>query len=214
MALPECLRRAACALLACCSAAALADEPVHSWNFRVYLNHDLIGYHDFTLTSLGAARELRSAAHFLVKVLFINAYHYDHHAAEIWHGDCLERLESHSDDDGKMLSVHVHSVGHELDVEATDAHYSLPGCAMTFAYWNPVMLLQNHLINPETGEDVPVDIRLNGEEDIQVRNESVHAKHYHLHSAKMAIDLWYSAHGDWLALETPEKGRRLRYVLN
>jgi len=127
MALPECLRRAACALLACCSAAALADEPVHSWNFRVYLNHDLIGYHDFTLTSLGAARELRSAAHFLVKVLFINAYHYDHHAAEIWHGDCLERLESHSDDDGKMLSVHVHSVGHELDVEATDAHYSLPG---------------------------------------------------------------------------------------
>lgn len=119
-----------------------------------------------------------------------------------------------SDDDGKTLSVHVHSVGHELDVEATDAHYSLPGCAMTFAYWNPVMLLQNHLINPETGEDVPVDIRLNGEEDIQVHNESVHAKRYYLHSAKMDIDLWYSAQGDWLALETPEKGRRLRYVLN
>jgi hypothetical protein len=59
-----------------------------------------------------------------------------------------------------------------------------------------------------------LEIRPSGEEDIQVRNESVRAKRYHLHSAKMDIDLWYSAQGDWLALETPEKGRRLRYVRN
>jgi len=86
---------------------------------------------------------------------------------------------------------------------------------MTFAYWNPLMLQQSHLINPETGEDVAVSIAPVGEEDIQLRGASVHARHYHLHSAKLEIDLWYSLDGDWLALEsTSGKGRRLRYVLN
>ena len=86
---------------------------------------------------------------------------------------------------------------------------------MTFAYWNPLMLRQTPLINPETGEDVPVAITGNGEQDIQVRNASVHAQRYHLRGPKLDIDLWYSTQGEWLALESAtEKGRRVRYVLN
>jgi hypothetical protein len=43
----------------------------------------------------------------------------------------------------------------------------------------------------------------------------VHAQRYHLHGPEMEIDLWYSAQGDWLALESlTRKGRRVRYVLN
>jgi hypothetical protein len=192
---------AACVLLLCGIASASAAEPERRWNFRVYLDQNLIGYHDFTLTPNGDTRELNSAAHFAAKFLFLTAYHYDHHATEHWHGDCLSRLDSRSDDDGKMLTVH--------------ASYALSDCAMTFAYWNPAMLRQTHLINPETGEEVPVAITLNGEQDIQVRNAPVHAQHYHLRGPKLDIDLWYSTQGDWLALESAaEKGRRVRYVLN
>jgi hypothetical protein len=197
-------RRAACGLLLCCLAATPvlpAGEPARSWNFRVYLDQDLIGYHDFTLTPQGDTRELKSAAQFAFKILFFTAYHYDHHATEYWRGDCLSRLDSSSDDDGKTLTVH--------------RRYALTECPMTFAYWNPLMLRQTHLINPETGEDVPVAITSNGEQDIQVRNASVHAQRYHLRGPKLDIDLWYSTQGEWLALESAtEKGRRVRYVLN
>ena len=202
----------ACMLLA--PAAVPAQDPGQSWKFLVYLDQDPIGYHNFTLTPQGELRHLQSDAHYLVKILFINAFHYDHHASESWHGDCLDRLDSDSDDNGKQLSVHARSDGDDLSVDAPRGRYSLTGCAMTFAYWNPHMLEQTHLINPETGEDVAVTISPSGEEDIQVRNASVHARRYHLHSDKMEIDLWYSTSGDWLALESPEKGRRLRYVLN
>jgi len=83
-------------------AAAVASR---SWNFRVYLNADPIGYHDFMLAPHGELRELTSMAHFQVKILFVSAYHYDHRATDLWRGDCLERLDSSSDDDGKAYSV-------------------------------------------------------------------------------------------------------------
>jgi len=192
-----------------------AAEPLHSWNFRVYLDKDPIGYHNFTLSTQGELRELKSVAHYLVKILFVTAFHYDHHATEIWRGDCLDRLESDSDDDGKLLVVHARSDGQSLAVDAPQGHYTDSGCTMTFAYWNPLMLQQTHLINPETGEDLPVTVSPRGEEDITVRDHSEHARRYHLHGPKLEIDLWYSMAGEWLALESAAgKGRRLRYVLN
>ena len=75
----------------------------------------------------GDTRELQSTAHFAAKVLFFTAYHYDHQATEDWRGDCLSRLDSRSDDDGKMLAVHArhyHLQGPKLDI---DLWYSLQG---------------------------------------------------------------------------------------
>jgi len=211
------LARCACAAQpgsdATLAAPVLADG-TRNWNFRVYLNQDPIGYHNFSVVTHGDTHELKSVAHYLVKVLFINAYHYDHQATESWGGNCLHRLESSSDDDGTAYTVHGHGDEHGFDVDTTKGHYSVTGCAMSFAYWNPVMLQQTQLINPETGEDVAVTINRIGEDSVQVHNAPVHAQHYHLHSAKLEIDLWYSDQGDWLALESAlEKGRRLRYVL-
>ena len=196
------------------SSATVAGDGTRDWNFRVYLDQDPIGYHRFSVTTHGDAHDLKSVAHYVVKVLFINAYHYDHQATESWGGSCLHRLESSSDDDGTAYTVHGQGDEHGFEVDTSKGHYSVSGCAMTFAYWNPVMLQQTHLINPETGEDVAVTISHIGEEPLQVRNAPVRAQHYHLHSDKLEIDLWYSDQGDWLALESAlEKGRRLRYVL-
>jgi hypothetical protein len=215
---PDRRRWTCCALLVCATVAAAsqapAAEPESSYNFRVYLNQDPIGYHKFTLTSQGEARQLLSKAHYVVKLLFVTAYHYDHEATEIWGGDCLTRLDSSSDDDGKAYTVHAHGDDRGLEVDAPQGPYKIDGCAMTFAYWNPQILKQSHLINPETGEDVAVTITQIGEETIQVRNVPVLAQHYHLYAAKLEIDLWYSDQGQWLALESPSgKGRLLRYVL-
>jgi hypothetical protein len=211
---------AGCALLlgcvwAVCAGSDLsADNATRNWNFRVYLNQDPIGYHNFSLSAHGDTRELESVAHYQVKILFINAYHYDHRASETWSGNCLQHLESSSDDDGTAYAVHGQGDEHAFDVDAPKGRYSVTGCAMSFAYWNPVMLQQTHLINPETGENVAVTITRVGGESIQVHGAPVSAQHYHLHSDKLEIDLWYSEQGEWLALESPqEKGRRLRYVL-
>ena len=56
-----------------------------------------IGEHRYTLHDRGDIRELRSEALFNVRILFINAYRYEHSAREQWQGDCLERVDARTD---------------------------------------------------------------------------------------------------------------------
>jgi len=82
----------------------------------------------------------------------------------------------------------------------------------TFAYWNPSILEASHLLNPQTGEYVPVKTLLMGREIVGGQP----ADRYRLIGegrTPLQIDLWYSPGRDWLALEslTPE-GHRLRYA--
>ncbi|MEC5388067.1 DUF6134 family protein [Uliginosibacterium sp. H3] len=191
-----------------------AAQSSRSWNFRVALNDEPIGTQRFTLTPQGDQRELRSEASFDVKVLFINAYRYRHEATERWQGDCLRSIASRTDDDGKLISVKSQREGDKLQVTATKASETLEGCVMTFAYWNPAILRQTKLLNPQTGEYEKVSFALVGEESIEVRGQATKAKRYRLSGPERPIDLWYGADGDWLALQsTVAGGRRLTYKL-
>jgi hypothetical protein len=176
-------------------------EQARRWDFRVYLNDDAIGHHRFALKRDGAFAELKSDARFDVRVLFFNAYRYAHQATERWQGNCLEALQSRTDDNGKQLSVSLS--GRELD-----------GCLMSYAYWNRDILRQGRLLNAQTGAIDPIKVARVGEERIQARGESMPATRYRISGPKHPIDLWYSSAGEWLALEsTLEGGRRLRYRL-
>ncbi|MGC3981609.1 MAG: DUF6134 family protein [Steroidobacteraceae bacterium] len=190
-----------------------AEDKTASWDFRVYLDGKPIGYHHFSLVRSGERSELHSDAQFDVKVLFINAYHYEHHAVERWQGNCLQNLSAYTDDNGKLSTVSAALEGDALLVTSRQ-HYSLRNCVMSFAYWNPRMLSQGRLLNAQTGEYEPVQIKMVDAVPLQVRGVEQPSRHYRLAGAKLSIDLWYSPDDDWLALEsTTENGRRLRYQL-
>jgi Family of unknown function (DUF6134) len=200
-------------LLALCSAPALAQTRV--WDFRALLDDAPIGYHRFTLSGEGAARELKSETRFEVKVLFISAYRYLHDATERWRGNCLESLAARTDDNGDRSVVDAVSAGEGLQVAAGAARETLGGCVMSFAYWNPQMLRQTRLLNAQTGKFEAVRVNALGEEVITVRGQPQTARKFRLTGPKNPIDLWYSATDEWLALEsTVAGGRRLRYALN
>ena len=211
-------------LLTACAMACLpllaSAQSARSWNFRVALNDEPIGTQRFTLTLQGEQgdqrdqRELRSEASFDVKVLFINAYRYRHEATERWQGDCLRSLTSRTDDGGKLSTVKSQREGDRLIITGTKASETLDGCVMTFAYWNPAILRQTRLLNPQTGEYEKVAISLIGEENIDVRGQPAKAKHYRISGPERPIDLWYGVDGEWLALQsTVASGRRLSYRL-
>jgi hypothetical protein len=187
------MRVTATLLLSMMTACAAARE----WSFDVSLDGRPIGEHRFVLRDDAGARELTSEARFRVRLLFFDAYRYDHRAQERWRGDCLERLEARTDANGKKTVV---------DVEPTDA------CVQTFAYWNPSILEARTLLNPQTGEYVPVRVQKLGTEMLAGQA----AERFRLVGSgrePLQIDLWYTPARDWVALEslTPE-GRRLRYA--
>jgi hypothetical protein len=85
---------------------------------------------------------------------------------------------------------------------------------MTFAYWNPDILTQKRLLNPQTGRLETVTIMPLGEDNVVVRGATVPARRYRISGPKHPIDLWYGADRNWLALQsTVDGGRLLRYQL-
>jgi len=196
---------------------ALAAQP-QAWNFRVFLDDAEIGKHRFTLREANGERVLTSEARFAVKIAFITAYRYFHDAEERWRGNCLAGLTARTNDDGKKNAVdavlETTAGGDRLVVTDGNRRAVLDGCPMTFAYWNPQILKQDRLLNAQTGETTPVKITARGEETIAVRGAPVLARRYQVSGPPQPIDLWYSATGDWLGLEsTVGGGRRLRYRL-
>ncbi|ADQ84542.1 DUF6134 family protein [Methylovorus sp. MP688] len=184
------------------------------WQFNVFLDEKPIGQHRFALEENGAQRTLTSEASFDVKFLFVNAYRYRHTAKEQWNGNCLNAIEARTEENRETTIVKG-----ALDKSTDKAAFvlqspkpkTLGDCVMTFAYWNPAMLKQTRLLNPQTGEYLDTRITALGKESITVKGQPTDAEHYRLEAPKLKIDLWYSSDQQWLALRstTPEG-----YIIN
>jgi len=193
---------------------ARAQDGNRVWNMRVYLDDTPIGTHRFTLRANGPERELSSEAQFEFKFLGLTAYRYKHQATETWRDNCLAKFTARTNDDGKQEAVDAARDGERFIVTASGAKETLPGCVMSFAYWNPQMLRQSRLLNAQTGQYEAVNIAPAGEESITLAGRSQTAKRYRLTGPESPLELYYGAGGEWLGLDSMVKGgRRLRYRL-
>jgi len=183
------------------------------WAFDVYLDKDKIGQHTFKLDE---SNVLTSIAKFNVKVLFFNAYNYDHKAVEQWQGNCLSSLESRTLENKVESNIKATLSGQEFTLDDGKVKRILPACTMTFAYWNPKIIAHSKLLNPQNGEWLDTKFTNLGSETIDVKNKKIEANHYKLDGSlngksKLKIELWYSANNEWIALKsiTPEG-----YIIN
>ena len=173
------------------------------WSFRVLLDGAPIGQHRFSVRAQGDERDVLSEASFAVTVLGLTAYRYRHKATERWHGNCLAALASSTDDDGKATSV-----------DASAGKAPIEGCVMSFAYWNPAIRTQSQLFNAQTGKLEDVHIEALAGTSIEVHGKPCAATGFRIRGAGQPIDVWYSAEGRWIGLDSIVGGsRRLSYRL-
>jgi hypothetical protein len=191
-------------------------------NFTVFLDGKPIGEHRFVVSGPAEAREVLSDARFTVKLLGLTVYRYRHQATERWRGDCLDSLSATTDDDGSMSRVRTEPAGEGLSVTAAVGAgagsapmvRALSGCVMSFAYWNPAMRHQSRLLNAQTGKAETVRVSRLGDGPIEVRGQPVAATRWRIEGPPQPIDVWYSAQGEWVGLDsTLEGGRQLTYRL-
>lgn len=207
------LRLIALAVLCTCSLATAAE-----WNFEVYLDKQKIGTHSFVLQG----NTLTSTASFDVKFLFINAYRYRHQAVERWENHCLQQLDAHTEENKAVTDVHAGLQNGQLLIEKNTASKNsvatLERCVMTFAYWDPQMLMQSRLLNPQNAEYLDIVWQDQGMQTYMLRGQAVTARQYQLRGSlqgkpKLNITLWYDQ-GQWIGLKsvTPE-GYNIYYNL-
>ncbi|MET3496438.1 DUF6134 family protein [Variovorax boronicumulans] len=198
------------------SGAASATGPASGeWSFRVLLDDSPIGEHRFMLATAGEDRRLTSEAEFSVKLLGVTVYRYRHSANETWRGDCLRQLVSKTDDDGTPEKVDAKAVGdNTLAVTTAKGTQPVEGCVMSFAYWNPTIRRQERLLNSQTGKLEAVQVARAGSGMVEVRGQPVEAARWRIATPAQPIDVWYTAQGEWVGLDsTVSGGRKLSYRL-
>jgi hypothetical protein len=182
------------------------------WSFSAFLDERPIGHQRFTLTGQGDALDVAIETRFAARFYGLFAYHYAHDATESWQGGCLARMAARTDDDGRLSQVSVVPGDGGLRVRGPGGAGSLEGCVMSYAYWNPLILQQQRLLNAQTGEMEPIVVAALGVEPLNLHGNRVSARHFRITRSGNPLDLWYSESGDWLALESSlGGGRRLRY---
>ncbi len=190
-------------------------DGVANWDFDVYLDDKKVGKHHFTVSKADGGKRVQSEANFKVKILFKFAYRYEHSATERWTDNCVVELDASTNANGKRVQVSGEQTGAGFLVKRGDNPIELPECVMTFAYWNPEILDQSQLLNPQTGEYVDVDVEHTGNEMLEVRGQLVDARRFRLIADDVDLTLWYSSDDEWLALESVAKGGRIiRYELS
>lgn len=202
-------------ILSACLLLAVPSLHAKEWAFDVYLDKNKIGTHTFTLND----NTLTSKANFNVKVLFINAYKYDHAAKEQWAGDCLNALEANTTENKVVTKVNGKLDDDAFKVKNSSQEQTLPACVMTFAYWNPKILEQSKLLNPQNAEYLDTTITKLGATKTEVKGIPTDTAHYKITGAlkgvkKLNIELWYNQDNEWVALKsvTPE-GYNIIYKL-
>ncbi len=186
------------------------------WAFDVFLDKSKMGQHTFTLND----NKLTSTAKFNVKVLFIEAYAYNHKATEQWNNGCLTQLTAHTVENKDVNDVNGKLTDAGFVVDNGKGLQTLPDCTMTFAYWDPKILTQTKLLNPQNAEWLDIKVNKIGEASIAVKGQQTNTTHYKLSGTlagkqKLNIELWYTADTkEWVALKstTPE-GYLVSYVL-
>jgi hypothetical protein len=190
----------------------LAASPASAreWHFDVSVDGLSIGSHDLVLRENGDARSVQSDMHF--GLLGVNAYR--QHAEETWQANCLTRLDTRTEEKGNVTTVTGRLDADGFAIDGPRGHERLAPCVMSFAYWNPHVLKQTHLLNVQTGAWTAVTVQSLGKEEIEIRGSSVAADHFRIDTERNRIELWYSSEGEWIGLRsTTRNGHVLAYRL-
>jgi hypothetical protein len=189
---------------------AAIPSSAREWHFDVSVDGLSIGSHDLVLRENGDARTVQSDMHF--GLLGVSAY--QQHAEETWQANCLTRLDTRTEEKGNVTTVTGRLDGDGFAIDGPRGHERLAPCVMSFAYWNPRVLKQTHLLNVQTGAWTPVAVESLGKEEIEIRGSSVAADHFRIDTERNRIELWYSPEGEWIGLRsTTRSGHVLAYRL-
>ena len=146
------------------------------------------------------------------------SFSYQHDSKETWNGNCLESIESKTNDDGDLFNVIGAKIDGKVKVSSNGEDKNLPECIMTFAYWNPAILDQKKLMNSQDAEWLDVAITNVGIEIKSIQDNEISTHHYKIQANKdgdevFIIDVWYDDNMSLVGLKSPTPIGDLIYKL-
>ena len=129
----------------------------------------------------------------------IPLYKYRHDSQEIWRQGRLIRLDSHTNDDGDILTLSVRSVAGGLRGDGSKGVFTAPADTVPTSYWNPALATNRPLLDSQIG-------RL-----LDVVRVPLGSGRWRL-EGELNLDIAYSPQGQWTGLSFRHKGADFVYV--
>src|SRR5436305_3188236 len=104
------------------------------WHFDVSVDGLPIGTHDIIVHEKGDARTVQSDMRYGVALLGVN---YQQHAEETWQADCLTRIDTRTEEKGRVTTVAGRLEAGAFIVTGASGGERLGPCVMNCAYWKP-----------------------------------------------------------------------------
>jgi Family of unknown function (DUF6134) len=129
-----------------------------------------------------------------VKVMFIEAYRYEHSCNETWKNGKLIAFKSRTNDNGTKHSIDVTAGPDKLSMEADGKHSDLPKTAVPENVWGKDSIHQFDAFDPDTGNRLAIEVTDLGNEALTIQGVTHEARHYKIVdtlTGDFAREVWF-----------------------
>ncbi|MGA3302428.1 MAG: DUF6134 family protein [Methylovirgula sp.] len=179
---------------------ALAQEPpspnpsanpnIVSYVFDITRDGNKIGSDTLDITKDGDTTTAKIGTKISVVVAFIEVYHFDHSAVEIWKNGKFVSYEAETDANGTKYNVsETASDDGKINLTVNGEAQELAQLAVPATFWNSDFVNATQVIDADKGKVLAVQVQDLGEEPIDMNGQQVQAHHYQM-TGELKRDIW------------------------
>ena len=129
-----------------------------------------------------------------VKVMFIEAYRYEHSCYETWKNGQLIAFKSRTNDNGTKHAIDVTAAPDKLSMDADGRQIDLPKTAAPASLWGMGAIHQFDAFDPDTGKRLSIEVTDLGNETLTIHDVTHQAHHYKIAdtlTGDFAREVWF-----------------------
>ena len=175
-----------------------ADNPVAATKihrvFDIVRGNDKIGTDTIDIERQNDTTTIKIKKDVCVKVMFIEAYRYEHFCNETWKYGQLVAFKSRTNDNGTKHSIDVTAAPDKLSMDADGKHSDLPKTAAPASLWGKDAIHQFDAFDPDTGKPLSIKVTDLGSEALTIHGVTHEAHHYKIAdtlSGDFAREVWF-----------------------
>ena len=182
--------------------------------FRVLRNGSSIGEHRVTFRPDGDRLAVETRVEIAVKVLFLNAFRFRHHAEEVWLSGRLVSVTSTTDDNGTLLQVSGDAVADGFRIVGDEGPFlAAPHLLTSNALWNSRIVREKRLIDVQRGGEIGLVTKRLGDEDVDTPSGTIRASRHHMITPYYAGSVFHDSDGRWVRGLLELRGEHVEYAL-
>ncbi|MCI0735683.1 MAG: DUF6134 family protein [Beijerinckiaceae bacterium] len=177
---------------------ASADNPPASTKihkvFDIVRGSDKIGTDTVDIERQNDTTTVKIKTDLSVKVMFIEAYRYEHSCDEIWKNGQLISFKSRTNDNGTKHSVDVTATADKLKMQVDGKKIELPKTAAPLSLWSKDVINRFDAFEPDTGKRLSIKVTDLGPESVTINGVTRETQHYKIADTldgEFARDLWF-----------------------